>query len=138
MFDEQMINGDLLYMEAHDVPSVRMKVRLPWYRSLPLSCVERLEVDIDGERAAGDALSLSLYGQTYTLGEAAGRHTVGWFVLDTADLHVRTRDGLAPGTHRVDLTMNLRIPYGDPDFKPLEFTQVARCSRELTLVGRDD
>ncbi len=138
MFDELMISGEELYSVADGGPGVRMNIRLPWYRSLPLSCLERLEVDIDGERADRDGVTVSLYGETHGLEEAAKCHTVSWFVLDTANVHVRTQSELAPGRHRVDLTMGLRIPYGDPDFRPSVYTQVARCSRELTLAGSDD
>ncbi|HVB33459.1 MAG TPA: DUF6379 domain-containing protein [Patescibacteria group bacterium] len=134
MFDEQIINGELLYPEPGGAPGVRLRIRLPWYRSLPLSCIERVEVTIDGEPVNRAEVSLTLDGLNHTLDEAAGLHDVWWFVLDTADLHIRRNKPLSPGDHPVTVTLGCRIPYSATDFV---FRQVARCEKTLTLVGRD-
>jgi hypothetical protein len=132
MFDESMINGDLLYPDTDDFSSVRFKIRLPWYRSLTASCVEAVEVSVDGTTASRDDISLTLYGLRHTLDEAARLDTVLWYVLDTADVHIRTRKPLGLGAHDVGVVMRLRIPYSRESF-----AQVAKCKKKLTLVGRD-
>lgn len=134
MFDEHIINGDVLYPEADGSAGVRLKIRLPWYRSLPLSCIERVEVTIDGEPVKRAEVSLTLHGQNHTLEESLGLHDVWWFVLDTADVHIRRSKSLSPGNHEVAVTMGCRIPYRASE---LVFRQVAHCEKKLTLVGRD-
>ena len=138
MFDEQMVHGDVLIPEDDAVRRVRFKLRLPWYRSLPLSCIQALDVNIDGQRTASDALLVRLNGQDHTLAEAASLHDTWWFVLDPIEVHAKTATSLAPGSHRVGVALTLRIPYIDPDFSLAhEFVQVAHASRDLTLVGKD-
>ena len=138
MFDEQMVHGDVLIPEDDAVRRVRFKLRLPWYRSLPLSCIQALDVNIDGQRTASDALLVRLNGQDHTLAEAAGLHDTWWFVLDAIEVHAKTATSLGPGSHQVGVALSLRIPYMDPDFgREFEFVQAVRGSRVLALVGED-
>jgi hypothetical protein len=119
--------------------AVRVQVRLPWYRSLPLSCIERLGLTIDGEVQPQDRLTLVINGDGHPLAAVPGLHEVWWFVLDAVDVEVDAVPPLAPGTHEVGVAMELRIPYGDPDFRPdLNIRQVAECTKALTLAGRDE
>jgi hypothetical protein len=131
MFDESIVNGDYIYPDDDSFSSVRFKIRLPWYRSLTASCIEGIDVQIDGAAAARGDLRLTLYGSTHSLDEVSRLHEVLWFVRHAMDLHVRTAARLTVGPHDVKVVMRLRIPYGKG------FFQIAECSRRLTLVGRD-
>jgi hypothetical protein len=136
MFDEDMINGEVLQRYFDQKASgVHFKIRLPWYRSLPLSCVERLDVSIDGEAATRSDISLSIHGQEHTLQELLDLPDVWWFVLDTAEVRVCTRKVLAQGDHRIHVALGCRIPYGLT--KDWDFKQIAHCEKSLTLVGGD-
>jgi hypothetical protein len=138
MFDEQMIHGDRLERGPRDRPTtVRAKVRLPWYRSLPLSCIERIEVEIDGRSIPAETIVLRTNGHVHRVAELPQLHEVEWFVLDALDLDLDTAEELASGKHRMALGMQMRIPYGDKDFGDFEFVQTARCIKDLELVGRD-
>jgi hypothetical protein len=133
MFDESIINGNEFYPDTDDLSNVRLKVRLPWYRTLPLSCIDKVEVDIDGKTIDRNETSLTLYGQDHQLDEVRRLYKVQWVVLDTADVHVKTGKPLSLGQHKVKVTLKMRIPYG----MGVEFFQVAKCEKNLTLVGRD-
>lgn len=130
MFDEELISGEVLRPLRDRGLGVRVWLRLPWYRSLPLSCIEQIEVEIDGERVADNGVSLSLYGYDHPLSDLPALHDIWWFVLDAADVAVHTQAPLPLGDHQVDVTMQCRIPYN----ADREFTQVARCSRLLPLL----
>lgn len=138
MFDERMIHGGRLERGPVSAPmTVRARVRLPWYRSLPLSCIERVEVEIDGQSIPPEAIALRTNGQVHPVGELARLHEVEWFVLDVLGLDLTVGEELVSGRHRLSVTMQMRVPYGDKDFGRFEFVQTARCSKDLELAGRD-
>ncbi len=138
MFDEDILAGMSYAPPGADGESgVRVQLRLPWYRSLPLSCIEGLTLSLDGGSVPAEEVAVIVGGQPQSLASVAALHDVLWFVLDTID--VQLRPGVCdPGRHRVGVTMNLRIPYGDQDYRIVRFTQVARCERELTLQRRSE
>lgn len=133
MFDEQMINGDLIYPDDSTFSRVRCNIRLPWYRGLPLSCVQSIEVTIDGIPANRNDLSLTLHGINHKLDELGNLDEVFWFVRHVAALHVRTPKPLAPGPHDMKVVMHINIPY----HAAREYPQVAECRKRVTLVGPD-
>jgi hypothetical protein len=133
MFDESIINGDLIYPDDDSFSSVRCKIRLPWYRGLSASCIEGIDVTIDDTVAHRDDLSLTLHGLTHSLDEVAGLNEVFWFVRHTADLHVRTPQPLRPGPHEMKVVMRLNIPYD----RVQKFEEVGECKKRVTLVSRD-
>lgn len=63
-------------------------IRVPWYRSLPLSTFELMEVEIDGEQIDLEDVTFSIEGEVLTLDEMVHR-TEMWFVLDDAYLNVK-------------------------------------------------
>src|SRR5271154_3002781 len=85
-------------------------IRLPWYRSLPLSVVEVAELTVDGRKIAPEAIGFEINGTTHPSTALADLTGEVWYVLDDAVLHV---DGLPPvaGEHTVELTLNLYPPY---------------------------
>ena len=86
-------------------------LRMPWYRALPLSSLEGLEVRIDGDAVSGDELRLSLDGSTYGLADLPPLHDPWWYVADAAEVRAPRPGGLAAGDHELDVTIALRIPY---------------------------
>jgi len=133
MFDEDIVHGKYLRPASENASAFRFKMRLPWYRSLPLSCIERLEIKIDRDTVDQRNATLSLCGTNYALSELPSLDSVWWFVLDAVDIQVRLREPLSPGEHEVSVELELRIPYGIT----FEFKQVAHCSKTLTLPTGD-
>lgn len=84
-------------------------VRLPWYRSLPLSSLEELSVSVAGREVAPDALRLRLGEAEYSLAELAERSEEYWFVQDTGWVPV-SAGGLGDEA-AVAVTAAFRIPY---------------------------
>jgi hypothetical protein len=81
-----------------------LDIDLNWYRSLPLSCVETLELTVDGEPVARDAIAFD----GHSLDELADRWNEYWFVLDPAT--VRVRRPLA-NARELKIRLGVRIPY---------------------------
>lgn len=86
---------------------MELRLRSPWYRSLPLSCVD-VELTVDGERVAEDRISVHVNDRDYTLDELHERFDEFWFVLDPARVRV---SGVDAGEHDVAVRLGLRIPY---------------------------
>jgi hypothetical protein len=85
--------------------ALELAVRLNWYRSLPLSCVERLEVSLDGIPVAADRTTLDVDGG------ADSADGPWWPVLAAGRVRVALDAPPAEGEHRVDLLIGTRIPY---------------------------
>lgn len=86
-------------------------VRLPWYRSLPVSVVEVGSLSIDGKDVPSSDIRFEVNGKSFDLHELPQHPGEFWFVLDSAVLRVPEAK-LQPGTdHDVELQLNLYPPY---------------------------
>lgn len=88
-----------------------LDLRLPWYRSLPLSVVMPTQLLVDGEPVSLEGATVEYEGQRYTLAELPERTRVFWFIQDSVLLQVPTAKPLPPGAHHVVVTLNLYPPY---------------------------
>lgn len=97
----------------HATPSgYELEVHLPWYRSLPLSCLEDITLTIDGHEVTREDLHVQRGGHDYALTELADLVDEQWFVQD--GLSVRVADDSpspAGSTVAVQLELATRIPY---------------------------
>jgi hypothetical protein len=102
----------------HLVESARLEdsalvlaVRLNWYRSVPLSCVERLEVELDGAGLPAERTTLELGGGRFEIGRLTDRDETWWPVLDAATVRVELDAPPSGGPHTVGVVLGTRIPY---------------------------
>lgn len=104
-------------------------VRLPWYRSLPMSCLEDVELIVNGEAVARDDVRVRLDGADLALDDLAERTTDFWFVQDAVTVSAPLAGGLVAGADAdVQVTLATRIPYIliGPDAALVQRTRVAR------------
>ncbi len=87
------------------------KVRLTSYRSLPLSCIEGIELSIDGQPVNPSDMMLILDNHSYKLDELRHCSNIWWFILDFARLFAARESALAPGEHDVEGTLITVEPY---------------------------
>jgi hypothetical protein len=110
--DRSFICDDELRNVKHEGrPGFFVRVRLPSYRSLPLSCIEKIELSIDGAPVAPKDITFVLNGYSHKLEELGGLSKIFWFILDYADLFVETQTSLSAGEHQVEGTMVIVEPY---------------------------
>ena len=86
-------------------------VRLPWYRSLPVSVVEIFGLSLDGKPVPADDIRFEINGKSFALAELAEQSHEVWFVLDSAVLRVPNAQIAAGAAHDVELQLNLYPPY---------------------------
>lgn len=86
-----------------------LRIRLPSYRSLPLACIERLGVTIDGEVVDLSAGALQIEHGWHPLADLPTLIDTWWFILDLATLFVPAT--IAPGWHQVTVEIVRVEPY---------------------------
>ena len=85
-------------------------LRLPWYRSLPLSVIQLDGLRIDGSDIPGEKLRFELNGKLRPLAEMADLTGEYWFVQDSL-VQVADHAVAAGGEHEVDVTLSFYPPY---------------------------
>jgi len=111
----------------------QLKVRLPDYRSLPLSCIAGIELRMDGEAINSKDIVFRLNGYSHKLEELPGLHQVWWFILDPAELFVARERDLTAGEHEVEGTVALVTPYATVGVHTRHVTAKKRLLLESTL-----
>lgn len=92
-------------------PACYISVRLPSYRSLPLSCLEDIAVRIDGVDIDPGDIELVLDGVPHRLDELPRAPHLWWFILDAGRLRVMLAQPLTAETVRVEAHLQTVEPY---------------------------
>ncbi len=130
MFEKYMIctRGFKNVYEGGQPAGFQLKVRITYYRGIPVSCVEGFEVTVDGETFPLESVNFSVGGHTFPLTEVGKEVDVRWPFGDPATLTIRKPGGLKPGIHDVRVVETLRISYM-PNSR-----SIARARKKVTLV----
>jgi hypothetical protein len=88
-----------------------IRVCLTSYRSLPLSCIEKIELKVDGESINPDRMRFILNGYSHKLDELLNLRHIFWYILDYADLFVESQEPLPAGEHLVEGALVTVEPY---------------------------
>lgn len=99
------------HLSRDGVAGFYVNVRLASYRSLPISCVQKIELSIDGAAVDPAGLRLVLDGNGFSLEEAADRTDIWWYILDVGQIFVPTEKPLSPGRHVLDATLTTIMPF---------------------------
>jgi hypothetical protein len=127
---EQVIADGSLRSEAD---GFTFDLRMPWYRALPLSSLEGLDVTIDGQSVPSQELRVTYGGTTYALSDLPPLYDEWWYVADPAEVRAPKAGGLPAGEHELDVTIAVRIPYIVESGHPLVMRE--RCVKTLRTGG---
>jgi Domain of unknown function (DUF6379) len=108
MFEKYMLCTDAFRPQPD---GFQLDLRLPYYRGIPLSLIDKLEMRVDGVPVAPSDLTLELRGRRYSLDQLPSEFGERWEFGERATAHVRVSGGLSPGEHRISLLEQLRISY---------------------------
>jgi hypothetical protein len=90
----------------------QVKVRENWYRSLPLSCIEKVSVSVDGAQVPSVAIRFGVNGSLRSLLELEEVTGETWYIQESATLHIQQPGKLVVGkTYSVEVEITLRAPY---------------------------
>ncbi|NVK57144.1 MAG: hypothetical protein HWE26_16185 [Alteromonadaceae bacterium] len=108
-------------------------VRIAWYRSLPIACLENLNITIDGHEYAADDLTIRVNGTNIPVTQAGEFLDEWWFTQDPITAIIDTPSAKAAGENiSLSVSMATRIPYIiiGPDTALVQRTDV---SKEVTI-----
>jgi len=118
-----------------------LRIGLPWIRSMPLSSISGLKVEVDGFPLAPGELAVMLGSRRVSFDDLQEERG-WWFVQDR--LVLAGRRGLSRGSHAVAVDFQLMVPYlqarpGSPLVLPfhlearleLDAAPVPRVSRDV-------
>ncbi|WP_307076022.1 C-glycoside deglycosidase beta subunit domain-containing protein [Arthrobacter pascens] len=117
-----------------------LRIGLPWIRSMPLSSVSGLAVEVDGVGLGREDFEVNL-GMREVPADALPEESGWWFVQDR--LVVAGRRGLGPGVHAVSVDFQLLVPYlqgrpGSPLILPFHLEAWLELDRSAVQgVSRD-
>ena len=98
-------------IEDGQITGFNVKMRIPYYRGVPLSLIKDLLVVIDGVEYGRDKLRFHVGGLCFTPDEMKTVVRHRWEFGEKATVEVLKPGGLAPGKHRVEAYAALRITY---------------------------
>lgn len=129
MFPDRLICDDSL---DATLDGFRVKIRVNWYRGVALSCVEKVEVSIDGRPVATENMTIRLNGADHSFTELSELIDEFWFVADPAVVTVHEPGLVLLGKqHDVEVLLSIRLPYiivGERDL----LVSTDRCKKTLT------
>jgi|RhiMethySRZTD1v2_1073278.scaffolds.fasta_scaffold40488_5 uncharacterized protein DUF6379 len=86
-------------------------VRLPWYRTVPLSTVELVSLKLDEHAIDAGQIRFAINGGEWKLEELPALTEEQWFVIDTADLRVIDQQVERGSEHDVEVVLAVYPPY---------------------------
>lgn len=87
-----------------------LDLRINYYRGLPLSSVQKIELTIDGEKIPEYLMMFELNGKCFAISQLPELYSEYWGIKTPAHLRVFNY-GLAPGEHDVGVRIEYKSPY---------------------------
>lgn len=121
MFDKYLICTDGLrnvISETGHVEGFEMKIRIPYYRGVPLSVIEEIKIAVGGGVDGGaqifgnDQIRFSVASGSFMMSEMSTVATKRWNFDEDATLKVYRPGGLVYFDQQVELWITIRAPYG--------------------------
>lgn len=111
-FENQVLRPDGFYNILLHGKQVGFNVdlRINYYRGLPLSCVRKIELTVDGKQIPQELMLFQLREKCFTLQELPKMYREYWGIKTPAHLRVFNY-GLAEGEHDVVVWIELTCPY---------------------------
>lgn len=106
-----LVNEEIRNVVYEGKSGYLVRICLTSYRSLPLSCLEKIELKVDGKIVNPQDMLLVLNGISHKLSDLPKLHHLFWFILDYADLFVESKQPLPPGEHLVEAMLVTVEPY---------------------------
>jgi hypothetical protein len=116
---------------------VVLRVRLTSYRSLPLSCIRQLSLELDGRPVDMSTVTFLLHHQGYRLADLPERIDLWWYILDHAEIFVPAA-GLVAGPHRVAGSVTMIMPFATGGRTTLTTSAVVDLSLSTDIVPIDE
>ncbi len=137
-FEDRVIREEGFYKLLLNGKSAgfNLDVRINYYRGLPLSSVQKLELKVDKKRIPENQILAELHGKMFPVRQL--KELYAEYSGIKTPMHLRVYDyDLEPGEHEVELTLIYKSPY--MAFAPGEYGMIdGSASKRLDLgEGRE-
>lgn len=111
-FEDRVIREDGFYNIKlnNKVVGFNLDLRINYYRGLPLSSVQKVELKIDGEKIPEYLILLEVNEKFFTISELPKLYAEYWGIKTPIHLRVYN-SGLESGEHDVDVRLEYKSPY---------------------------
>jgi len=113
MFDRFIIHdkGFRNFYEKGKPMGFRINARINYYRGIPLSMVDDVQVTVDGEKFTTDDMTFIINGIRYSFSEMNEISNINWFFGDDMTIEIHKEGGLRPGKKTVEMCLTPRNSY---------------------------
>jgi hypothetical protein len=113
MFEPYVISDDGFKNVVKDgkVIGYQLKTRIAYYRGVPLSMVDKIELVVDDRPVPGEKIRFTVGDETFTLKEMETVTSTKWEFGQQATIFVDQPGGLSRGKHKVYLSQTTRVAY---------------------------
>jgi hypothetical protein len=115
MFDKQIIcthGFRNVISETGHLEGFEMKIRIPYYRGVPLSVVDTIKVTAGGETFTNDRIRFTVASGSFMMDEMSTVATRRWNFDEDATLKIYKPGGLVYFDQKIELLIAIRAPYG--------------------------
>jgi hypothetical protein len=129
MFEPYVICDDGFENVIRDgeIIGYQLKTRIAYYRGVPLSMVDEIELKVDDVPVASEKIRFSVGEESFTLKEMETVTATKWEFGQKATLFVAKPGGLSRGEHNVFLRQTTRVAY-------YPFPLEGRRTRTMTIA----
>ncbi|MGI6109176.1 MAG: C-glycoside deglycosidase beta subunit domain-containing protein [Eubacteriaceae bacterium] len=133
-FEDRVIRQDGFYNVLLNGRQVgfNLDLRINYYRGLPLSSVQKIELTVDGENIPEYLMLFELNGKQFTVGQLRELYTEYWGIKTPAHLKVFNY-GLEPGEHDVAVRIEYKSPY--MEFAPGVYGMIDGSEEKKMIIG---
>jgi Domain of unknown function (DUF6379) len=124
-------------VEKGNTGGYQLNIRIPYYRSVYLSAVHQLDLEVDGEAVPASDIRIVVAGKTFTIAQMFEADSVRWGFGDPATLLVRKAGGLKPGVHAFKIGIVIRksyLPATDPEHLYEDFPGLYKDGKYSTYI----
>ncbi|QCX34309.1 hypothetical protein FDN13_11690 [Caloramator sp. E03] len=121
MFDKYLIcpyGFRNVISETGNIEGFELKIRIPYYRGVPLSCVDEIKVAISGgiggetQVFTNDVIRFTVNSGSFMMNEMSTVATKRWNFDEDATLKIYKPGGLVYIDYQVEVWIAIRAPYG--------------------------
>jgi hypothetical protein len=113
MFEPYVISDDGFMNVIKDgkIIGYQLKTRIAYYRGVPLSMVDKIELVVDDVLVLSDKIHFTVGDETFTLKEMETVTSTKWEFGQQATIFVDQPGGLKRGEHKIFLSQTTRVAY---------------------------
>lgn len=133
-YEDRVIREDGFYNILLNGEQVgfNLDLRVNYYRGLPVSSIQKLELYIDGEKIPEYLMQFVIHEKTFLMDQLPELYSEFWGIKTPAHLRV-FNNGLLPGQHDVKVRLEFKSPY--MEFAPGVHGMIDGSEEKSMIIG---